>query len=239
MSEPQSQEPTIASRLAKVQNRLHSAAIQADRDPSGITLIAVSKTQPSSCLSEAIDAGVLHLGENRIQETIAKKPDVHGDAQWHLIGPLQRNKVKTALEVFDVIHTLDRPVLADRLQMLLDDQWPGRRLPVLLEVNVGRESQKAGVFPEMVEDVARRVLGSCPNLQLDGLMAIPPFSLDPEASRPYFKALADIRQDLSQCLGCALPSLSMGMSHDFEVAIEEGATMVRVGTAIFGKRLAR
>ncbi len=231
--------PTIASRLASIQTRLQGAALQADRDPSGITLIAVSKTQPPSCLSEALGAGVLHLGENRVQEAFAKKPDVHGDAQWHLIGPLQRNKVKTALEVFDVIHTLDRPALADRLQMLLDEQWPGRRLPVLLEVNIGREPQKAGVFPEEVEDLARRVLDDCPNLHLDGLMAIPPFGLDPEASRPYFKALAELRQDLSQRLGKPLPSLSMGMSHDFEIAIEEGATMVRVGTAIFGKRLGR
>ncbi|RLE22097.1 MAG: YggS family pyridoxal phosphate-dependent enzyme [Acidobacteria bacterium] len=231
--------PTIGSRFAEVQARLHRAALQADRDSSGITLIAVSKTQPSSCLSEALDAGVLHLGENRVQEALAKKPKVQGDARWHLIGPLQRNKVKTALEVFDVIHTLDRPALADRLQMLLDEQWPGRRLPVLLEVNVGREPQKAGVLPEDVEGLARRVLDDCPNLQLDGLMAIPPFGRDPEASRPYFKALAELRQDLSQRLGTALPSLSMGMSHDFEIAIEEGATMVRVGTAIFGKRLER
>jgi hypothetical protein len=228
--------PTISSRLVEVQSRLLSAALQADRDPSGITLIAVSKTQPSSCLSAALGAGVLHLGENRVQEAKAKKSDVHGTAQWHLIGPLQRNKVKTALEVFDIIHTLDRHALADRLQLLLNEQWPGRRLPVLLEVNIGREPQKAGVLPEEAEDLARRVLDDCPNLQLDGLMAIPPFGLDPEASRPFFKALAKLRQDLSQRLGRVLPSLSMGMSHDFEIAVEEGATMVRVGTAIFGER---
>jgi len=228
---------TISSRLAGVQTRLERAALGADRDPSGITLIAVSKTQPSLPLSEALSAGVLHLGENRVQEAASKKPDVDGAAQWHLIGPLQRNKVKLALETFDVIHTLDRPALADRLQMLLGEHWPGRRLPVLLEINVGHEAQKAGVLPHEAEDLARHVLADCPSLQLDGLMAIPPFGLDPEASRPYFKALTGLQKELGQRLGLALPSLSMGMSHDFEIAIEEGATMVRVGTAIFGKRL--
>ena len=140
-----------------------------------------------------------------------------------------------ALEVFDVLHTLDRPVLADRLQMILDQHWPKRRLPVLLEVNVGEEPQKAGVLPDEAEDLARRILDGCPHLQLDGLMAIPPFGRDPEASRPHFKALFHLREVLSQRLGLPLTSLSMGMSHDFDIAIEEGATMVRVGTAIFGE----
>ena len=230
---------TITSRLADVQTRLHQAALKADRDPGNITLVAVSKTQPPDKLSDAIEAGVLNLGENRVQEAASKKPGVRGQAQWHLIGPLQRNKAKTALEVFDIVHTLDRPALADRLQLLLDELWHGRRLPVLLEVNVGREDQKAGVLPERAEDLARHVLDHCPQLQLEGLMAIPPFGQAPEASRPYFKALADLRKDLSQRLGTGMPSLSMGMSHDFEIAIEEGATMVRVGTAIFGKRLER
>jgi len=225
--------------LADVQARLHRAALQADRDPGSITLVAVSKTQPSERLSEAVEAGVLNLGENRVQEAASKKPDIRGKAQWHLIGPLQRNKVKTALEVFDIIHTLDRPALADRLQLLLDELWPGRRLPVLMEINVGHEDQKAGVPPEKAEDLARFVLDHCPHLQLEGLMAIPPFGQAPEAGRSYFKALADLRWDLSQRLGIPLPSLSMGMSHDFEIAIEEGATLVRVGTAIFGKRQPR
>lgn len=230
---------TIESRLREVRDRLRRAADAAGRDPSDITLIAVSKTQPPAFLSEAVNAGVLHLGENRVQEAASKKPDVSGDALWHLIGPLQRNKVKAALETFDVLHTLDRPILADRLQMMLEEHWPGRRLPVLLEVNVGGEQQKAGVLPHEAEDLVRRILDSCPNLQLDGLMAIPPFGLDPEASRPHFKALFQLREVLSQRLGLPLASLSMGMSHDFDVAIEEGATMVRVGTAIFGKRLRR
>jgi len=232
-------QPTITSRLAAVQGRLERAALRADRDPAGITLIAVSKTQPPTHLSEALSAGVLHLGENRVQEAASKKPDVHGAAQWHMIGPLQRNKVKLALEIFDVVHTVDRPALADRLQMLLDEHWQGRQLPVLLEVNVGHEEQKAGVLPHEVEHLARHVVDGCPSLKLDGLMAIPPFGLDPEAGRPYFRALADLRKELAQRLELPLPSLSMGMSHDFEVAVEEGATMVRVGTAIFGERRPR
>lgn len=226
----------ISSRLADVQDRLIDAADRADRDPSSITLIAVSKTQPSPLLSEALNAGVLHLGENRVQEAASKKPNVEGAATWHLIGPLQRNKVKLALEHFDVLHTLDRATLAHRLQLLLAEHWPGRRLPVLLEINVGREPQKAGVLPEEAEHLARMVLDNSPNLKLEGLMAIPPFGPDLEASRPHFKAIANLQKDLVQRLGVALPSLSMGMSHDFETAIEEGATMVRVGTAIFGAR---
>lgn len=231
--------PTIASRLAEVRSRVDRAANTAGQNPAEITLIAVSKTQPSECLTEAINAGAFDLGENRVQEAASKKPDVSGKARWHLIGPLQRNKVKVALEVFDVLHTLDRPVLADRLQTILDEQWPERRLPVLMEINVGSEPQKAGVLPHEAEDLARHILAGCPQLQLDGLMAIPPFGRDLEASRPHFKALFHLREVLSQRLGLPLTSLSMGMSHDFEVAIEEGATMVRVGTAIFGKRLAR
>lgn len=229
----------IASRLAEVLLRLQRAAVSADRNPAGITLIAVSKTQPASLLSEALRAGVLDLGENRVQEAASKKPAVEGAARWHFIGPLQRNKAKLALENFDVLHTLDRPALADRLQVLLAEHWPGRRLPVLLEINIGREPQKAGVFPEQSEHLARLIIKSFPSLQLDGLMAIPPLGRNPENSRPYFKAMFDLREELSQRLGVALPSLSMGMSHDFETAVEEGATMVRVGTAIFGKRLKR
>lgn len=230
---------TITSRLAEVRRAVERAADTANRDPATITLVAVSKTHPPESLTEAIDAGALDLGENRVQEAASKKPNVSGKARWHLIGPLQRNKVKLALEVFDVLHTLDRPVLADRLQLLLDEHWPERRLPVLMEINVGDEPQKAGVLPSDAEVLARHIIDRCPRLQLDGLMAIPPFGRDPEASRPHFETLSRLREILSQRLGLPMTSLSMGMSHDFGVAIEEGATMVRVGTAIFGTRLPR
>ena len=228
-----------ASRLAGVRARLSAAAERAGRDPSDITLIAVSKTQPAGRVTEVLSAGIVDLGENRVQEASEKKPLVDGEARWHLIGPLQRNKARTALEVFDVLHTLDRPELAVRLQFLMSEHWPGRRFPVLLEVNVGREPQKAGVFPEDAATLARTVIERCPALRLEGLMAIPPFAADPEASRPHFRALSVLRAELEQDLGDSIPQLSMGMSHDFEIAVEEGATMVRVGTAIFGPRRPR
>jgi pyridoxal phosphate enzyme (YggS family) len=224
----------IADRLAEVQRRVTAAAETGDRDPASISVVAVGKTFPAHVVAEAVGAGVSDLGENRVQETAAKKPGVP-PARWHLIGPLQRNKARLALELFDVIHTVDRPALAQRLQFLLEQHWPERRLPVLMEVNVGREPQKAGAEPEEAEELLGEVL-SCGRLDLIGLMAIPPFEPDPEASRPYFRALQELRERLQDRVGHPLPQLSMGMSHDFEVAIAEGATMVRVGTAIFGPR---
>ena len=223
-----------AERLAGVRQRIIDAAIAAARDPSQITLIAVGKTFPAEIVSEAVAAGAADLGENRVQETVAKKPLVP-PARWHLIGPLQRNKVKAAIETFDVIHTLDRQELVDRLQTLLLEYYPERRLEVLLEINVGCESQKAGALPDEAEDLLRHAL-ACDRLDVRGLMAIPPWGDDPEASRPYFRALRELRDDLQQIVQVSLPELSMGMSHDFEIAIAEGATMVRVGTAIFGHR---
>jgi pyridoxal phosphate enzyme (YggS family) len=169
-----------------------------------------------------------------VQEAVAKRSLVP-PARWHLIGPLQRNKAKAAIETFDVVQTLDRPELADRLQTLLVEHRPERRLAVLLEINIGREPQKAGALPEEAGDLLRHAL-TCNRLEVRGLMAIPPWSDDPEASRPYFRALRELRDDLQQIAQVSLPDLSMGMSHDFEVAIAEGATMVRVGTAIFGRR---
>ncbi len=224
----------LANRLDRVQRRIEEAATIAGRDPSEITLIAVGKTFPAGIVREAVDAGATDLGENRVQEAVAKRP-LLPPARWHLIGPLQRNKVRSALENFDVIHTLDRPELADRLQNLLVEHWPGRRVPVLLEINNGRESQKAGVLPDEAEDLLRHAL-ACDRLDVRGLMAIPPWGDDPEASRPHFRELHRLRDELQQAVQVALPDLSMGMSHDFEVAIAEGATLVRVGTAIFGAR---
>ncbi len=224
----------IAQRLAEVRQRVVDSATAAGRDPAAVTLIAVGKTFPADVLAEAVAAGVTDLGENRVQEAAAKKAGVP-DATWHLIGPLQRNKARLALELFDVIHTVDRPELADRLQHLLEQHWPERRQPVLVEVNVGREPQKAGVLPEDAHELVRLVADR-DRLELLGLMAIPPFGDDPEASRPHFRALRELRDSLEGRLGLPLPHLSIGMSHDFEIAIAEGATMVRVGTAIFGHR---
>jgi len=226
--------PELADRLAGVLREVAAAAVASGRDPSAVTLISVGKTFPAEVVREAVEAGATDLGENRVQEAAAKKPAVPS-ARWHLIGPLQRNKAKVALEVFDVFHTLDRMELADRLQRLLAAHWPDRRLPVLLEVNVGREPQKAGVLPEEAAELLGHA-AECDRLDLCGLMAIPPWNEDPEASRPFYRALRELRDELEDTAGIALPDLSMGMSHDFKVAISEGATMVRVGTAIFGRR---
>ena len=224
----------IAVRLADVTRRIAEAAAVSGRDPSSVTLIAVGKTFPAETVAQAVAAGATDLGENRVQEAAAKKPGVP-PATWHLIGQLQRNKAGLALELFDVIHTVDRPELVERLQLLLDRDWPERRLPVLVEVNIGQEHQKAGIESERAEQLVRKV-AMAGQLRLDGLMAIPPFEDDPEASRPHFRALRQLRDRLQDRLGVPLPHLSMGMSHDYPVAIAEGATMVRVGTAIFGPR---
>jgi pyridoxal phosphate enzyme (YggS family) len=224
----------IPDRLAEVRQRIAAAAAAFRCDPSEITLIAVSKNFPADAVAQAVAAGATDIGENRVQEAAAKRPGVP-PATWHLIGPLQRNKAAAALATFDVIHTVDRHEIAERLELLLERDWPGRRLRVLMEVNIGCEPQKAGVLPEEAAALAAAILGH-DRLELRGLMAIPPFGDHPEASRPHFRALRELRDRLADRLGHALPELSMGMSLDFEVAVEEGATMVRVGTAIFGDR---
>jgi pyridoxal phosphate enzyme (YggS family) len=224
----------ISQRLDDVRQRIAAAAQACGRQASEITLISVSKTFPATIAAEAVAAGATDLGENRVQEAVAKKPDVP-PATWHLIGPLQRNKAKAALENFDIIHTIDGVKIAQRLQFILARDWPDRRQRVLAEINIGEEPQKAGVLPEEAPDLIRDVL-ACDQLELIGLMAIPPYSPDPEATRGHFRALRELRDRLEGELDLKLPHLSMGMSHDFEVAIAEGATMVRVGTAIFGPR---
>jgi pyridoxal phosphate enzyme (YggS family) len=224
----------LADRLAAVRQHIDAAARDCERDPAAITLIAVGKTFPAEVVNEAVSAGASDLGENRIQEAVAKKPGV-AEARWHLIGPLQRNKARAALEVFDIVHTIDRFEIADRLQYLLAEHWPERRLDVLLEINVADEPQKAGALPEEASELLEHALG-CDRLAVRGLMAIPPWEEDPEASRPWFRQLRELRDRLEEEVGHPLPELSMGMSHDFEIAIAEGATMVRVGTAIFGPR---
>jgi pyridoxal phosphate enzyme (YggS family) len=217
-----------------VRGRIVAAAEAAGRDPREVTLIAVTKTHPAEVVDEAVIAGAHDLGENRVQEAQAKKPGVR-KAKWHLIGPLQRNKARVALEVFDVIHTVDRLEIGDRLQFLLAQHWPDRVVDVLLEVNIGNEPQKAGVAPADARGLLDAVRDH-DRLVVRGLMAIPPFAAEPEASRPFFRSLRELRDRLQDETGHALPALSMGMSHDFEIAVAEGATLVRVGTAIFGPR---
>lgn len=222
----------IRERLAVVRRRIEAAAERSGRAASSVTLVAVSKTVPVDAIREAVAAGAGILGENRVQEARDKVAALAGAAQWHLIGHLQTNKVKLAVGLFDRIHSLDSIRLAHEL-----DRHAGearRRMRCLVQVNVGGEAQKDGASEEEVRpllEAARRL----PHILVEGLMVIPPFLSDPEAVRPFFRRLRVLRDELARD-GVPLPDLSMGMTHDFEVAIEEGATLVRVGTAIFGPR---
>lgn len=224
------QHTTIASRLAGVRARLADACARAGRPAESVTLLAVSKTKPESAIREAYAAGQRDFGENYVQELTAKAAalsDLPG-LRWHVIGPLQRNKVKQVVPVASLVHTVDRPQLAEEIDRRA--AAAGRVVPVLIEVNAGGEASKAGCAPSEAAALAAAVRG-LPHLELRGLMTIPPDTEDREQARPYFKALRALRDALGD-----LPELSMGMSHDFEIAVEEGATIVRVGTAIFGSR---
>ncbi len=222
----------IRERLEAVRRRIRVAAERSGRPASAVTLVAVSKTMPVEAIRMAIAAGATVLGENRVQEACDKIAALAGAAEWHLIGHLQTNKAKVAVGLFDRIHSLDSVRLARELDRHAGEA--GRRVRCLLQVNVGGEAQKNGAS----EDEVRPLLEAAarlPHIRVEGLMAIPPFLSDPEAIRPFFRRLRVLRDELAR-EGFALPDLSMGMTHDFEVAVEEGATLVRIGTAIFGPR---
>jgi pyridoxal phosphate enzyme (YggS family) len=230
-------ETGIRENLQRVQERIAGAARRAGRNPDEVTLIAVSKTHPAEKIREAYEVGVKHFGENRVQEWEGKRGAL-GDlqAKWHLIGHLQSNKAARAAKLFGSVDSVDDVALAQRLDRVLGEQPAGEKLRVLLEVHLGGEEGKSGVEVADLRAVAERV-ARLPQLDLAGLMCIPPFLQNPMEVRPYFRKLRHLRDDLRAQLGLALPVLSMGMSHDFDVAIEEGATEVRVGTALFGSRL--
>lgn len=212
--------------MSAVEARIAAACARAGRARADVQLVAVTKTFPASDVDHAIAAGMTDVGENKVQETRDKRPSVAGSARWHLIGHLQSNKAKDAVRLFDVLQTIDSVDLAERVARVAESE--GKRQEVLVQVNVGGEGQKSGAEPAGVPALARAI-AALPSLHLTGLMAIPPF-LEPEAMRPYFRTLRALRDDLG------LPELSMGMTDDFEVAIEEGATIIRVGRAIFGAR---
>jgi pyridoxal phosphate enzyme (YggS family) len=198
--------------------------------------MAVTKGHGAATVARAAHAGLTLFGENRVQEGAAKIASLRTEfpgLEWRLIGPLQTNKARTALQWFSAVESLDRERLVARLESLLSEQ--GRTLPVLLEVNVGGEVSKSGVAPGETAGLLEAAL-SAPHLEVRGLMAVPPYDPDPEKARPHFAELSRLRASLSERFGRPLPELSMGMSHDFEVAVEEGATEVRVGTALFGPR---
>lgn len=226
----------MKSRLDQIRRKIRDAAHRSGRSEVDVCLVGVSKRHLAHEVSQALAAGLTNIGENRVQEAEGKKAEVQAPARWHLIGPLQRNKARKALEIFDIIHTVDRFEIVQRLQFLLEEDWKERRLPVLMQVNIGREPQKAGILPKDAMELGREILANAPALQLVGVMSIPPFVEEPEESRPYFRAMRQLREELQQGLSHPLPEISMGMSADFEVAIEEGATLVRVGTALFGPR---
>jgi pyridoxal phosphate enzyme (YggS family) len=226
----------IAARRDEILGRIARAAERAGRDPGAVALLAVTKTHPAEVVRQAALAGLTRFGENRVAEGAAKIAALAGQwpgLEWRLIGPLQTNKAKPALQYFSVIESLDREKLAARLEGLLAAE--DRRLPVLLEVNLGAEETKSGSLPEEMEALASSALAS-PHLDVRGLMAVPPFTEDPEGARPYFKRLREIRDRLADRFGKPFAELSMGMSHDFAVAVEEGSTQVRLGTALFGPR---
>lgn len=216
----------IRENIAALEARIAAACARAGRARGDVTLVAVSKTFPASDVESAIEAGMTDVGENKVQEARDKKPSVSPAARWHLIGHLQSNKAKDAVRLFDVIQTIDSLALAERVARFAEAA--GKTQDVLLQVNVGDEEQKSGADEAEVAEIVRGMKAMAP-LRLRGLMTIPPLG-EAEAMRPYFRRLRALRDEHG------LEQLSMGMTDDFEVAIEEGATIIRVGRAIFGKR---
>ncbi len=230
----------LRRRLKRVLAQIAEAAGRANRRADEVKLIAVSKTHPSEIIREAIAVGVIDLGENRVQEAEAKIPEVgRSTARWHLIGHLQSNKARRAVELFDVIHSLDSVALARRLDRVCGEVNRGV-LPVLIQVDLGQETTKSGVAESEVPEIVDAINQS-KALRLTGLMTLPPFFEDPEKARPFFRRLRELRDELQAqgAFGDHPGELSMGMTHDFQIAIEEGATIVRIGTAIFGARAAK
>lgn len=226
----------IGQRRQEILDRIARAAERARRDPASVALLAVTKTHPVELVTNAAKAGLTLFGENRVAEG-AEKIKVLREAfpglTWRLIGPLQTNKAKAALQYFSAVESMDRERLAVHLETLLAGQE--RTLPVLLEVNLAGEATKSGALPENVEKLAEVSLALA-HLDVRGVMAVPPLASDPEESRPHFRRLREIRDRLASRFGRSFPELSMGMSGDFEVAVEEGTTEVRLGTALFGPR---
>lgn len=226
---------TVAENLARVREEIAQAARQAGRDPAEVKLVAVSKVHPAEKVRQALAAGQRIFGENYVQEAQAKIPEVGPGPQWHFIGHLQSNKAKIAAGLFDVIQTVDRVKLARALSRQAQAQ--GRELEVLLQVNLGGEPQKSGCEAGEAAALAQEV-AALPGLRLRGLMTMPPFFDDPDKARPIFAGLRELAEKLSRDLPPgSMDELSMGMSGDFKAAIAEGATLVRIGTAIFGQRV--
>ncbi len=223
----------IASNLARVQALIAGAAQKSGRAPDAIELIAVSKTHPAEKVQAAVEAGHTLFGESRVQEARAKLPLLPSRLRWHFIGHLQKNKIRHALPLFELFHGVDSLALAQEMERIADEE--GLEPRILLEVNVAGEASKHGFAPEALRRDLETIL-SLGRLTIEGLMTIPPLAPEAEASRRFFVALHELRNQLETEFDVRLPHLSMGMSGDYAIAIEEGATLVRVGTAIFGER---
>ena len=226
----------LAANLEHLRRRIAAACARAGRDPASVTLLAVSKGQPPEVVRAAADLGLTLFGENKVQEAKAKIPLCPGRLRWHLVGHLQSNKARDAVHWFEMIQSLDSLALAAELQKQAEKA--AKTVPVLLEVNVAGEATKFGYRPEQLLAELRE-LNAFPRLEIQGLMTLAPWTPDPEKVRPVFRRLRELKAECEQRLGAPLAHLSMGMSGDFEVAIEEGATLVRIGTALFGPRPAR
>ena len=224
---------SLADNLEKVQQRIRAACGRAGRDPDSVTLLAVTKTQPPEIVKAAAELGLLLFGENKVQEAKAKIPLCPGKLRWHFIGHLQSNKCRDAVELFKMIQSVDNLSLAQEINKR--GEQAARTMPVLIEVNVAGEASKFGYQPEQLLAELKE-LNALPRIEIHGLMTVPPWSAEAEKARPHFRRLHGIKTQCEQILGAPLPHLSMGMSGDFEIAIEEGATMVRIGTALFGPR---
>jgi len=230
---------SVAANIASIQERIAAATRRAGRNPDDVALMAVSKTQPPERIREAYDAGQRLFGENRVQEFAAKVEALRDldAAEWHMIGHLQTNKVGKAAELFAAVDSIDSLKLAEKLNAAAENL--GKKLAVLIEVNVGGEAAKTGIVPDSAE--IEEILRAAPRLEslsFQGLMTVPPFTDDPQAARGHFRKSRELRDTIAarKLPSVGMDVLSMGMSHDFEVAIEEGSTCVRVGTAIFGER---
>lgn len=224
---------SFADNLASIQQRIHSACERAGRSPDSITLLAVSKAQPPEAVRAAFEGGQLLFGENKVQEAKAKIPLCPGRCRWQMIGHLQSNKCRDAVAFFEMIQSVDSLELAQEINKRCDQA--AKHMPILLEVNVAGEATKFGYAPERLLAELTEI-NALPKLEIHGLMTVPPWTDDPEKARPHFGRLRELKEQCEQILGASLPHLSMGMSGDFEMAIEEGTTIVRIGTALFGPR---
>jgi len=226
----------IAANLKRLQDRIAAACARVNRDPASVQLVAVTKTRPADVVTAAADLGLTTFGENRVQEAKAKIPLCPGRLRWHMIGHLQSNKCRDAAHLFSMIESVDSLALAEELNKWCDKS--AKTMPILLEINIAGESSKFGYNPDrLLAELSR--INALPKIEVHGLMTVAPWTQTPEKVRPVFRRLRELKLQCEQILGAPLPHLSMGMSGDFEVAIEEGASIIRIGSAVFGERPAK